>query len=84
MSRNKSAILGYIVTLLIFLIPILFAAGAQNEKIEQNKTEIEEQKENIKTMSITLHKRLSTHEKEQKQDFKEVKKMLNSIYYKVK
>ena len=73
---------------LIFLLGVVWADGrreaTQDQCIKSNKEKIEEHKDDVNATVIAIHKRFDEHEKEQKKEFKEVKNMLNSIYYKVK
>ena len=72
------------VCVILAVMGIVFAAGGQNAKIEANTTKVEEHKDDTKAGFIVLHKRLNAHEKEQKRDFDEVKRLLYSIHAKVK
>lgn len=75
---------GVILTALIFAGTVIYGAGEQNAKIKENTEDIAEHKDDVKGMSITIHRKLNEHIREQKVDTKEMKQMLNSIYYKVK
>ena len=63
----------------ITLMTIVFAAGGQNEKIKTNRVEIEEHKDDAKAGFITLHKRISKHIENQKQDSKERNEKMDRI-----